>query len=235
NPTLFSKLKSYIESKFDFQVVLSEEEKSFYDSDQIYHIPNPIPLSILREPKLNGREKVAMAAGRISPVKRFDILLNIWAEFKKLDSSWKLEIYGDGLKTDINALKDQIISLGINNSVKIMDPVTNLPEIMSTRGIYLMTSAQECFPMVLLEAQASGLPIISFDCPTGPRNIIESGKNGILIEMDNQKSFVDSIVKLTNDEILRSQLVNEGFHTVQKYLLSNVMDIWEDKILKHIQ
>src|SRR5690606_36796356 len=108
NPSLYSKLKSYIRSKFDFQVVLSEEQKSFYDSDQIYHIPNPIPFSILREPKLNGREKAAMAAGRISPVKRFDILLNIWAEFKILDSTWKLEIYGDGLKTDINAIKDQI-------------------------------------------------------------------------------------------------------------------------------
>ena len=97
-----------------------------------------------------------------------------------------------------------------------------------------MTSAQECFPMVLLEAQASGLPIISYDCPTGPRNIIESGKNGILVEMDNQKSFVNAINYLSRDETQRIRLAKDGFDTVQKYLLNNVMGIWEDKIIKQI-
>jgi len=233
-PNLFRKFEKYIESKLDFQVVLSEEEKSFYSSKKVYCIPNPVPFTTIPQPKFEQREKVAIAAGRISPVKRFDILLDIWAEFKKQDSSWKLEIYGDGLKSDVDSLKNQMISLGITDSVKFLEPVNNLTEIMRTKALYLMTSAQECFPMVLLEAQASGLPIISYDCPTGPRNIIESGKNGILVEMDNQQSFVNAINFISNDDSQRMRMAKEGFDNVQKYLLNNVMDIWEDKIIKQI-
>src|SRR5690606_6278569 len=131
--------------------------------------------------------------------------------------------------------KAQILSLDISDSVTIYDRVNNLPEIMRGKGMYLMTSSEECFPMVLLEAQASGLPIISYNCPTGPRNIIESGKNGILVEMDNQKSFVDTLIDLTNNETLRLRIATEGFRTVQKYLLTNVMEMWEEKIINRIR
>src|SRR5690606_26531777 len=110
--TLFRRFEKYIESKLDFKVVLSEEEKSFYNSKRVHCIPNPIPYSNLPNPKLEQREKVAIAAGRISPVKRFDILLDIWAEFKKQDSTWKLEIYGEGMKEDVDFLKNQMVSLG---------------------------------------------------------------------------------------------------------------------------
>lgn len=232
--TLFRRFEKYIESKLDFRVVLSEEEKSFYNSKRVHCIPNPIPYSSLPNPKFEQREKVAIAAGRISPVKRFDILLDIWAEFKKQDSTWKLEIYGEGMKEDVDSLKNQMVSLGISDSVKILDSVNNLPEIMQRKGMYLMTSFEECFPMVLLEAQASGLPIISYDCPTGPRNIIESGENGILVEMDNKKLFVDALIHLTIDETQRLRLATKGFENVQKYLLNYVMDKWEYKIIKQI-
>ncbi len=230
--TLFKRFEKYVESQLDFQVVLNEEEKTFYTSSKVVHIPNPIPFSKLEQPQFGEREKVAIAAGRISPVKRFDVLLRIWSDFKKNDTEWKLEIYGEGLNSDVESLKNQMVSLGVADSVKILDRVNNLPEVMGNKGMYLMTSAEECFPMVLLEAQATGLPIISFDCPTGPRNIIESGKNGLLVEMDNQKSFVKAITLLANDENQRLNLATEGFRTVQRYLLTNVMDVWENKIIK---
>ncbi|SFC21158.1 Glycosyltransferase involved in cell wall bisynthesis [Flagellimonas taeanensis] len=232
--TLFKRFEKLIESKLDFQVVLNKEEKSFYDSNKIFHIPNPIPFSSLEQPEFGKREKIAMAAGRISPVKRFHVLLEIWSKFKKNDTQWKLEIYGDGPDNEMESLNDQIRELGIMDSVQILQPVHNLPEIMRTRGIYLMTSEQECFPMVLLEAQASGLPLISFDCPTGPRNIVQSGKNGMLVEMDNQDSFVNTIIKLTSDEDLRLEVAKNAFQSVQQYLLDNVMQSWEDNILSKI-
>ncbi|MCR9227828.1 MAG: glycosyltransferase [Flavobacteriaceae bacterium] len=232
--TLFKKFETYIESLIDFQVVLNKEEESFYDSNKVYHIPNPIPFSKLELPIFDKRQKVAMAAGRISKVKRFEILLSIWAEFKKVDSNWKLEIYGEGPPKDMKNLNNQIIELGISDSVKILKPVDNLPEIMNKKGMYLMTSEQECFPMVLLEAQASGLPIISFDCPTGPRNIINSNENGILVEMDNTESFVDTMVELSRNDDFRLNIAKNAFYSVQQYLLDNVMSYWEEKILSKI-
>ena len=88
--------------------------------------------------------------------------------------------------------------------------------------------------MVLLEAQASGLPIVSFDCPTGPRNIIKSGEDGILVELDNQEAFAETVLRLSSDESLRQKLALNGLESVQQYLLSNVMQQWEDKILSKI-
>ena len=88
--------------------------------------------------------------------------------------------------------------------------------------------------MVLLEAQASGLPIVSFDCPTGPRNIIKSGEDGILVEFNNQEAFVKAVSRVSSDESLREKLTLNGLDSVQQYLLSNVMQQWEDKILSKI-
>ncbi|HBU79849.1 MAG TPA: hypothetical protein DEF18_17260 [Muricauda sp.] len=232
--SLFKRFENYIESKLDFQVVLNKEETTFYNSDKVQHIPNPIPFAQLGTHNSHEREPIAIAAGRISPVKRFDVLLEIWAKFKEWDDSWCLEIYGDGPKNEVGQLNDLIIRLGLVDSVKILKPVNNLPEIMGTRGMYLMTSEQECFPMVLLEAQASGLPIVSFDCPTGPRNIIKSGEDGILVELDNQEAFAETVLRLSSDESLRQKLALNGLESVQQYLLSNVMQQWEDKILSKI-
>jgi glycosyltransferase involved in cell wall biosynthesis len=233
--SLFRRLESFIESKLDFQVVLNEEEKSFYESDNVIYIPNPIPFNNFHEPAFGHREKVAISAGRISPVKRFDRLLDIWIEFKRSNLEWSLEIYGEGTEDDLKLLRDKIQSSGISDSVEIFKPVNNLPEVMKSKGMYLMTSAQECFPMVLLEAQVSGLPIISYDCPTGPRNIIQSGINGILVEMDNQRSFVNAMHEISKNESLRLNLARNGFDSLQQYQLETVMEIWEDQIIKQLQ
>lgn len=232
--SLFKRFENYVESKLDFQVVLNEEETIFYNSGKVYHIPNPIPFTQLGTPNNHQRKPIAIAAGRISPVKRFDVLLEIWAKFKELDNIWCLEIYGDGPKNDVEQLKNLIVKLGLGDSVQIIKPINNLPEVMGTRGMYLMTSEQECFPMVLLEAQASGLPIVSFDCPTGPRNIIKSGEDGILVEFNNQEAFVKAVSRLSSDESLREKLTLNGLESVQQYLLGNVMQQWEDKILSKI-
>lgn len=234
-PSLLRRFETHLESQLDFQVVLSEEEKSFYNTERAIHIPNPIPFTKTSTPSFGPRNKVALAAGRISAVKRFDVLLDIWAEFKKRDKEWNLEIYGEGMDHETENLREQIRALGISESVKILKPVNNLPEIMESKGMYLMTSAQECFPMVLLEAQVSGLPIISYDCPTGPRNIIQSGNNGILVEMDNKASFVEAMTVLSQDENYRVQLAQNGFDSVQNYKLDNIMEKWDNQIINRIQ
>lgn len=232
--SLFNKVENYIESMLNFQVVLNKEEKDFYKSKGVVHIPNPISIDI-NEKTNNFRENVAIAAGRIAPVKRFDLLIEIWSKFKKDDTSnWKLEIYGEGDEINTSKLHNKIKCLGLTKTVEILKPVNNLPEIMKTKGLYLMTSSQECFPMVLLEAQASGLPIISFDCPTGPRNIIEPNETGILIDLDDHELFISALHKMTSDKRLRRKIAENAISSVKKYCVSNVMESWEEKILKNI-
>ncbi|NVN19319.1 glycosyltransferase [Muricauda sp. HICW] len=230
------RFEKLIERKLDFKVVLNEEEKGFYNSGRIVHIPNPIPHSFIEKPSfsIETREKTAIAAGRFSPVKRFDLLLEIWNEFKKSDNEWNLEIYGDGTDIDVAELNSLITKYHLKDSVRLIKPVDNLMEIMQKKGLYLMTSIQECFPMVLLESQSSGLPIIAFDCPTGPRNIIEKDKTGCLIEMDNKVMFINKLLELTHEDNKREELARNGFESVQKYLLDPVMKQWDQKILNHL-
>ena len=85
--------------------------------------------------------------------------------------------------------------------------------------------------MVLLEAQSCGLPIVSFDCHTGPRNIIENGHDGILVEQDNQEEFVEKLIELTNEDHKRITLAKNGYGSVQQYAMHNVMEIWNKEII----
>ena len=172
-----------------------------------------------------------MAAGRIAPIKRFDVLLDVWSKFSKVNKAWKLQIYGDGDTSYMEMIKHKIRTLQLSDSVELMGSVTNIQEIMQTAGLYLMTSSQECFPMVLLEAQAAGLPIIAFDCPTGPRNIIENAYNGILVPNDDQDEFVAQLNSLTSNENIRNKLAANGIDSCQQYTLEKIMEIWDLEII----
>ncbi len=229
--TLFRRFESYLESKFDFLVVLNPEERAFYQYDNVVTISNPIQVDREIEPVYTDRKKIAMAAGRISGVKRFDVLIDIWAQFIEKEKDWKLEIYGDGEKEDVDFLKQKIESLKLSDYVEIKGSTNTIQDKMRSYGLYLMTSAAECFPMVLLEAQSCGLPIISYDCPTGPRNIISHNQNGVLVEMDNQELFVEELMDMTTNESRKIQLAKNGFVNAKKYTLDAIMTIWDHEII----
>ena len=208
--------------------MLNEEEKKFYTTKNVVHIPNPVDFTKDEEPDYEGRKKIALAAGRISPVKRFDLLIDIWHEFSEMDGEWNLEIYGNGEKEYEDTLKQKIKDLNLQQRIQIKKSTKKLSEKMKSYGLYLMTSSQECFPMVLLEAQGHGLPIIAYDCPTGPRNIITHDHDG------ESKEFIRELVKLTANETYRIQLARQGYINSKKYALENIMAIWNDKIINKI-
>ena len=89
-----------------------------------------------------------------------------------------------------------------------------------------MTSIQECFPMVILEANAVGVPVVSFNCPTGPRNIIHEAKDGFLIPVGDQKAFVNKLEQLSNNTLLLDTLGNNAKQNASNYILSKVMNLW---------
>lgn len=219
------KYKKYFYKLYDSVVVLNNDEKSQYDLTNTLVISNFIHLENDREfPNFNLRTNTIIAAGRLEHVKQFDHLILIWKKIHTLHKDWKVKIYGDGSKR--NELNQLIIDNELTNSVKILGNTNKLDEIMRKASIYCMTSKTDCFPMVLLEAKSTGLPIISYNCPYGPKNIIKDEIDGIIIQNADLKSFSLTLDQLINDFDKREVMSKNAFVNFNEYSSIYVIQKW---------
>ena len=213
-------------------VVLDDEMKRDIEckvnSKNIEVIPNP--LTIETNQYSNLEEKNVLAIGRLTYQKGFDRLIECWGKVSRLNPQWKLTIVGEG--EDYDKLIAHINEKKLNNSISIEPFTTNIEEYYKKASIYALTSRYEGFGLVILEAQAYGIPVIAFDCPTGPRNIINDKVDGVLVEDGDIEKFSQSINNLINDIELRKNISKEAIINSQKFSIENIMDKWEKLILK---
>lgn len=183
---------------------------------QIIPISNPTPYENTgHTPSLEF--KIILAVGRLTYQKGFDILIDAWFEVCKSNKDWTLRIVGSG--EDEQKLKDQAKKLNIFDRIDFIPATKDVEPYYKTSSFYCMSSRFEGLPMVLLEAQAFGLPIISFDCDTGPSDLIENQKQGFLIETFNIDKFSEQITQMTlmsNDKylnyVIQTQKKNQEYH-----------------------
>ncbi|HEI9878587.1 TPA: glycosyltransferase, partial [Proteus mirabilis] len=134
--------------------------------------------------------------GRLSPEKDPIEALNIFYKSKLFKQGFKLIYYGNGsLEFE---LKNKIINLQLTQFVKIIKDEINIDNIYKNAYALILTSKIEGFGMVLIEAISKGVPCVAYDCPNGPRNIIQNGLNGYLIPINNRELFIDSLIKIKN-------------------------------------
>ncbi|CAL2112902.1 Glycosyltransferase family 4 protein [Tenacibaculum sp. 190130A14a] len=214
--------------KYTTLVLLNKDEQQYYPFPNTFIIPNFIDK---REEELftdySNRDKVIIAAGRIAPVKQFDHLIEAWKLIFEKFPEWEIHIYGEG----DDELKNQLQTIQSNYEIKNLyfkGAVSDLDQRMKKASLYAMTSSTECFPMVLLEAMSNGVPIISYDCPNGPRNIISSQKEGILVQGDNIKAFSQKLESIILQEEARGDLSIGAFETSKEFLKDKVMIKWVD-------
>jgi len=219
---LFFKFTDHVESKYDRLAILNTDESRYYKSNNIVVIPNPLTFYPQRVSDL--KNKRCISAGRIAPVKGYDILIDIWKEMK--DTGWNLDIYGSGTPEYVQKLQDKIDQLDLRDSVKLRGSTGAIQEEMLNSSIFLMTSHNECFPLVLLEAQACGLPIVSFDCPYGPRNIIDKSTGVLVLQYDND-AFADALKKIINDPLDIKEKGEKARENAHNYRLDAIMNKWE--------
>lgn len=227
--TLFGKLKKHLFNLFghyDSLVVLNPDELKYYPFSNIKVIPNFIDLAE-NSIKNQTKQKVILAAGRIAPVKQFDHLITAWANIAPDFPDWQVKIFGEGDEVLTNKLKNQIKALEVNN-IQLMGATDQLKEEMQKASVYAMTSANECFPMVLLEAQAAKMAIISYDCPNGPRNIIKDDISGVLVTRNSIDEFSEKLFGLMISEKNRLELGIVSKKEVYLYDKRRVMLIWEN-------
>lgn len=220
---LFWKLQDWIEARYDHVVVLNEDEIKYRPGNNAVVIPNP---TTIPDYQADVAKKNVMAAGRISPVKGFDKLIEAWRLVNIDFPDWQLHIYGDSYGNTKEELIKQIKSLDLEQSVTFKQSVTNLPKAMQEYGIYVMSSETECFPTVLLEALSVGLPVVSFDCPNGPRHIITHQKDGILVEHQNVETLADGLKVLINNEVLRKEFSSFAKVNAQRFEVNQIMEQW---------
>lgn len=212
-----------VASRFDSFVVLTNEDRGYWgDMPNIRVIPNartfePLPL----QDKSNKSVRTVLAAGRLNFQKAFDRLLDVWVVAKT--GGWRLRIVGDGeLRAE---LQDRAERLGIAGSVTIGPSDRSMVEEYADADIYAMTSLYEGLPMVLLEAQAAGLPIVSVPCKCGPRDVITDGVDGYICELPD---FPSRLRGLMDDEELRDRMGRAALTASERFAEDRIMAMWTE-------
>jgi glycosyltransferase involved in cell wall biosynthesis len=188
------------------------------------YIPNPLPFKQSVKSSLNY--KIVLNIGRLTDEKQHILLLKIWKEVCRTVDDWKLRIVGSG--ENENMLKNKIKSLGLENSVELIPPKKDIINEYLGSAIFVLTSRTEGFGMVLAEAMECGLPCISFNCPSGPRDIITNNHDGFLIEKNNLKKYYECLVKLIMDEDLRRVMGTRATISICRFNESIVRNMWKN-------
>ena len=209
--------------KLDKLVVLTDRDReSWVELNNVVTIPDPLSLSPTTISPLTEKRVVAIA--RYSHEKGIDLLLKAWSVVEKQISDWRLDVYGDGDRTHYEQLVDE---LQIDRERCCLHARTDdVEKEYCNSSIFVLSSRFEGFGMVLTEAMACGLPVVSFDCPWGPQSIITDGEDGILVENGNVEALASSLSKLMSDEILRQSMSKAGLKNVQRFSIDYVADQW---------
>ena len=217
--------------KLDGFVVLTEKDKEAWtELDQVEVISDPIPFVPTTFSQLT--EKRVLAVTRYSYEKGIDLLLEAWAQVEKQTEEWRLDVYGNGDTTAFNALIDK---LGIDrNRCQLHGYTCDVEKEYTNSSIFVCSSRFEGFGMVIVEAMACGLPVVSFDCPWGPRSIINDHEYGILVEKDNPTALAQGILSLVNDAALRKTLSGAAKRNVQSYKMEYKAAQW-NRLFEDIQ
>lgn len=236
---LFAKfwMKSLVKKlkRLDQLVVLTDKSKtSWPELSNVTVIPDPIPLQIecgvrsekcgVRSVECGVRAKRVVTIGRYAYQKGYDLLLQAWAEVEKQFHDWTLDIYGQGDQTSYRELMGD---LGIDaNRCHLNGPVDDVVKTYQNSTIFVLSSRFEGFGLVLVEAMACGMPVVSFDCPAGPDEIITDGVDGLLVLSGDVQALAKKLKVLMADEDLRQRLGKQARQTAQRYDMKTIANQW---------
>ena len=239
--------------QLDQLVVLTDKSKASWpelsnvtvipDPIPIYPPPIPLPKGVGIEVKSEKCAKRVVTIGRYAYQKGYDLLLQAWAEVEPQitqiftesgSEEWILEIYGQGDQTDFRQLMTE---LGIDTDrCHLNGPVEDVVKVYQDSSIFVLSSRFEGFGLVLVEAMACGLPVVSFDCPAGPDEIITDGVDGLLVPSGDVHTLAEKLMNLMSDKDLRERLGQQARQTVQRYDMEVLANQWTtlfEKVIKN--
>ena len=214
----------------DIVITLTERDKKLWQNGlkkikaNILSIPNPVPYeNIDHHPTI--KNKIVLAVGRLTYQKGFDLLLEAWQKVCESCQDWTLRIIGSG--EDEIFLKQRAQKLGIQERVDFIPVTSNIEFYYKNSSFYCLSSRFEGFGMVLLEAQAFGLPVISFDCDAGPSDIIKSEENGFLVENLNVQLLANQLLVATKMSVNHYNAMSDSaILNSKRYYIDNIVHHW---------
>ena len=210
-------------SKVDKVVALTESDARDWLSinRSVLTIPNIVNLNTTGRYSACQSPK-AIYVGRLAIQKDLYSLLEIWTLVNKRHSDWVLHIYGEGDEEEM--LKKSAKNTG--SRIVFHRPVSNIHEKYLESSVLLLTSLYEPFGLVIPEAMSCGLPVVAFDCPYGPAEIIKDGIDGYLIKKRDVNKFANCICKLIEDSDLRVQMSKSAVQSSLRFSARSIMPYW---------
>ncbi|WP_333762946.1 glycosyltransferase family 4 protein [Streptomyces sp. IBSBF 2390] len=187
-------------------------------------VPNCVPDPGL--PPADGSAKVIVAAGRLVPAKRFDLLVEAFGEVAGKFPDWSLRIYGAG--TDKDRLRRLIEEHGLEGRAALMGVVSPIEEVFARASIVASASDAESFGMTLVEAMRCGVPVVATDCPLGPAEIIDDGVDGRLVPMGDKHALAAELCQLIADESGRRRMGEAARAAAHRFDPARIAAVYED-------
>lgn len=210
--------------KYDKIVVLTDEDKqtNWSNNTKVCVIPNP--LTTVSQLRSSCQNKTVVAAGRLSYQKDFASLIRIWSTIHPRYLDWKLEIWGSGGCQD--ELTNLIHRLNLQDSVFLKGYSPDVISKMADASIFALTSVFEGWGLVIVEAMSVGLPVVAYQCPCGPKDIISDAADGFLVPPGEEQLFARRLSELMNDSNLRKQMGGNAILKSQTYHIEHIAQSW---------
>jgi glycosyltransferase involved in cell wall biosynthesis len=210
--------------KLDKFVVLTHEEAELWTGlSNLTVIPNFITIPAPQQPSDVTSRRI-VSVGAFSYEKGFDLLIDAWNIIAAKYPEWKLIIHGKG---EQSPYMEQINRYRLNDAVVIdTSYVSDLSEIYRNGSIYVLSSRKEGMPLVMIEAMSCGLPVVSFACKTGPKDIISDGEDGFLVESENIRQLAEKIEYLIENEDIRKEMGRKALLKSNRYKIENIAGKW---------
>lgn len=218
-----SRMDERLVRRYDRFVVLTEEDRGYWGAlPNIEVIPNARTFNPATKADL--RSKRVVAVGRYTHQKGFERLLEAWARIASQSPDWQLDLVGEG--EDRAMLQASIDRLGIGDSARLTGTQSDMDALYRSASVVALSSRYEGLPMILLEAQAYGLPIVSFACKCGPRDIVTDGVDGFLVEEGDIEALASRLGRVMQDEELRMRMGEAAALASMRFDEERIMDRW---------